>query len=371
VQYNFGDPTSDCYFAVESVDNPYRWRVSEARGVTPERLEEILKEALTHVAQGDFGDDVIYSTTLTTASGSLGPTFFVHFARLLGDQRRIAGQRRLSDRVLLEFVERENDPPTQLFAPPTEIALTIFVPGPAAGPLANRTASGMAEVVAAVCALALGRAVDVPMGIFPAPEETLDQAKAARTDASILGLARDFVSLDIFGDLAARGGGDAMIRARGALLAYHAALTQANADVATMLLVTAVEALIAPRQEWGKDQVTKRFIESLLILCPDTVDEILAHPNAEAALSYRRRGGIKRQRREVLSGIYELRSRPTHTGLGLSYGGALAAIASNESMRVALLADLARAAILAFFQAPQSFVTGHPGLRDDTSSPST
>jgi hypothetical protein len=156
-----------------------------------------------------------------------------------------------------------------------------------------------------------------------------------------------------------------MIRVRGALLAYQAAIAQSNADVATMLLVTAVEALIAPRQPWGKDQVTKRFIDALLILCPDAVDEILAHPNVEVGLSYRRRGGTRRQQRDLLSGIYDLRSRPTHTGLGLSYGGALAALGSSESIRVALLSDLARAAVLAFLQAPQSFLTGHPALQKD------
>jgi hypothetical protein len=271
----------------------------------------------------------------------------------------------LSDRVLLDFVERENDPPQQLLAPPTDIELTLFVPGPIAGPLANKIAAGMGEVVAAICAFALGRLVDPPLMIFPAPEDAIDEARAARSDATILGLARDSVSLDVFGDLAARGGPDALIRVRGALLAYHSAIAQTSPDVSTMLLVTAIEALIAPRQPWSKEQVTKRFIDALLILCPEAVDALLAHPNAEMALLYKRRGGTRRQRRDVLSRIYDLRSRPTHTGLGLSFGGALAALSSSESMRVALLSDLARAAILAFLQAPQSFLTGHPALRTE------
>jgi hypothetical protein len=361
-QYNFGSPTSD-YFTIESVGSPARWKVVNTHGVKLEDVEAAVEVALGHVAQGDFGDDVVYSTTLTSANAPLDATFFAHFARLLGDQRRISGHRRLGDQVLLDFAERAADPPQELLAPATDIELTLFVPGPTAGPLANTTASGMAEVVAAVCALALGRPVDLPLAIFPALEDRLERAAAERTDPSILGLARDSVSLDIFSDLPSRGGGDALMKARGAFLAYHAAMEQANADVATMLLVTSIEALITPRQEWRKEQVTKRFIDALLILCPETVDAILTHPNAETALSYRRRGGVKRQRRDVLSGIYDLRSRPTHAGPGLSYSGALATLASPSSMRVALLSDLARAAILTYLQAPQSFLTGHPGLR--------
>lgn len=362
VQFNFGDPTSEPYFSVETAGSPYRWRITEARGIDRKQIEQMLRDAGERALSNDFGEDVLYRATLTTGATSLGHVFFTHFARLLGDQRPIDGQRRLSDRVLLTFVERDADQPQQLLAPHTDIEVLLFVPGPAPGPLAGKIAARLIEVIAAICGFALGRVVEPPLTIFPAQQDAIDPANAMRTDPSILGLARNSISLDIFGDLVARGGADAMIRVRGAVLAYHAAMAQANPDVATMLLVTAIEALIAPRREWGKNQVTKRFIDALLILCPDAVDEILAHPNVEMALAYRRRGGTRRQRRELLSQIYDLRSRPTHTGLGLSSGGALAALASSESMRVALLSDLAQAAILAFVTSPQSFITGHPGL---------
>ena len=130
-----------------------------------------------------------------------------------------------------------------------------------------------------------------------------------------------------------------------------------------MLFVTSIEALITSRTEWRKDRVTKRFIDAILILCPQAVDAILEHPNAEAALSYQKLGSSSRQRKELLSQIYDLRSVPTHAGLGISYGGALAALASPTSMRVALLSDLAAEAILAFLQAPQSFLAGHPAIQ--------
>ncbi len=213
--------------------------------------------------------------------------------------------------------------------------------------------------MAAICAFAAGRPVDHYPPMFPADDAEAADALSRRHDFSILGLARDSMSLDIFGDLQRLGGVDALLRARGALLAYHAALKQMVPDVAVMLFVTSMEALISPRHEWGKQKVTQRFVKSLIELCPDAVDSVAEHRNVEEAFGYRRRGGIARRRKELLDAIYQARSLPTHSGIGLSPTG-LIVLASSESMRVALLSDLTRAALLAFLQAPRSSLVGHP-----------
>jgi hypothetical protein len=206
-------------------------------------------------------------------------------------------------------------------------------------------------MVAAICAFAAGRAVDYYVPQFPAPAADAATATGRRHDPAIPGLARDFVSLDVFADLPALGDLDAVLRVRGALLAYHAALKQTSPDVAVMLLVTAIEALISPRHEWGKLKVTRRFQKSLLELCPQAVDALLAHDNVEQAFDYKKRGGVNWQQRDLLDRIYETRSTPTHTGLGLSATG-MAILATPDSMRVALLSNLARAAILGYIQDP-------------------
>lgn len=107
----------------------------------------------------------------------------------------------------------------------------------------------MLEVVAAICALALGRVVDAPLVLFPLAGDAVSTAQSRRRDLSIPGLARDGVSLDIFGELVALADFDGLLRARGALLSYHAALQQSSSDVALMLFVTSLEALITPRPE--------------------------------------------------------------------------------------------------------------------------
>jgi hypothetical protein len=80
----------------------------------------------------------------------------------------------------------------------------------------------------------------------------------------------------------------------------------------------------------------------------------------EQAFDYKRRGGIEARRRQLLDRVYELRSNPTHSGIGLSGVGMMSMLAEPGRLRVALLSDLARGALLSFLQAPRSSLIGHP-----------
>ena len=167
-----------------------------------------------------------------------------------------------------------------------------------------------------------------------AREEDIEVARRRRLDPSILTLDRDGISLDIFDDFFARADLDGFTRVRGALLSYHAALQQTNPDVALMLMVSAMEALIVPHPEWRKNKVTKRFIGAIVDLCPEAVDRLVNHANVEQAFSYKRKGGPGPRRGQLLNTIYELRSAPTHSGVGLS-GARLMAPVSSGTLNVA------------------------------------
>jgi hypothetical protein len=368
---SFGDPTNN-HFGL-------RWsgldvEVTEAVGVDQDVVQTILEDASARVAAADFGDTVVYRvemklSRLDPISGAL------HFARILGDQVHIEGSRRLANVVLLDFEEGllANTPePPQPFAPPSQIQVAIFAPGPGPSDWSRKLAEEITELVAAICALATGRPVEyaVPL-LFPAENADAEQALGRRYDPAILGLARDSISLDPFGDLQALGGPDAALRVRGALLAYHSALKQTSPDVAVMLFVTSIEALISPRHEWGKQKVTQRFVKTMVELCPEAVDELLAHANVEEAFAYRKKGGVNRQRRELLERIYETRSTPTHTGLGSSPMTMALMSGGAETMRVALLSDLTRSAILNFLTAPRSSLIGHPTVDPPNECPET
>lgn len=360
--FNFGDPSSSS-FALERSNNG-NWTLKSVQNIDVSAISSIVSDAIERFSAGDVGGDVVYLATMTSRAFAMGPLDMSNFMRRLGDQKWIAGRRRLGDSVLLEFTPEaaadSNQP--QLFVPETAITVTMFVGGPIAGGLTNRVASVMIEIVGAICAFALGNCVDIPLVIRPASAEDAAAIQELRRDPSIPGLARDGVSLDIFGELAAIGGLVAFGRARGAFLSFHAALEQHSPDVATMLFVSSMEALITPFQSWKKEKATKRFIEAINELCPDAIDAVVNHDNVEQAFSFRRSGSAQQSRRRLLDSIYDTRSVPTHSGIGLKGSSGMAMFADSGSIRIALLSDLARGAILNFLQAPRSSLIGCPSF---------
>jgi len=367
--YSYGRPTEK-NFIFERSENQ-EWSLLSSKGIAEKDIEEIVNDAMGRFSAGDFGGDVVYQTELEVKGFTIDSVSNINFMRLLGDQVHIDGSRRLGSRVLLDFVPDPPEDPSvpQLFAPRTSVKVTLFVPGPIASGLTNTIANGMVEVVAAICALALGRVATLPLAIFPASPEDAEKAQRRRFDQAILGLARDGISLDVFDEFSTLGGGDGVMRIRGALLSYHLALQQPNPDVAMMLFVSAIEALIIPHAEWRKEKATKRFIVEVDRLCEHVVENLVNHANVEQAFAYKKKGGPKARHRQLLDRIYELRSVPTHSGIGLSGVGMISIFASQGNMRVALLSDLVRGALLSFLQAPRSSLIGHPMFEQTPTNP--
>ena len=372
--HNFGDPTSSSFVIERSVTG--EWSLNSSEGIEESEIVSIVNDARDHYADGDLGGDVAYKATMTSRAFAMVPLDMSNFMRRLGDQTLITGPRRIGDSVLLNFAPKPPDDSSQpqLFVPETVIEVTIFVGGPVVGGLTNRTASIMIEIVGAICAFALGNPVEIPLVIFPASEPDTSAARAIRFDPSIPGLARDGVSLDILGQLPAIGGIESFFRARGALLSFHAALEQHSPDVETMLFVSSIEALITPFQEWKKERATKRFIDAINELCPEVVDTLVNHDNVEKAFGFQRATNPNSSRKRLLDKIYDIRSLPTHSGIGLKGSSGMAMFSDPGSIRVALLSDLARGAILNFLQSPRSSLIGCPSfapsrLDDDTFTP--
>lgn len=159
------------------------------------------------------------------------------------------------------------------------------------------------------------------------------------------------------------GGPESVLKARNALLTYDAALRQGNHDVATILFVTAIEALTPPPLDWRKERVTTRFVVAVQELCPQALEEILAHANSELAFGpIKQRQNRRKVYESLLGRIYDMRSSPVHAGLSITPRLFAHGFGADATMRIALLSDLARAAILAFIQAPRNFLVGHPVL---------
>ncbi|MGC5224496.1 hypothetical protein ACPW96_18175 [Micromonospora sp. DT81.3] len=358
-RYTYGDAGGAHFVVVRSGISVELESTSQVAGDIAER---IILDAIAKVAARDLGSTVVYVTELTVRALDLAdpPQFLRFFER----QIHIEGARRLGRGVLLDFPKgllRGALPGGFQPAPVSVVTMTIFADGPIESDFTARFAAAVTETAAAVCAVATGRAVEFHAPLFGEDEDEARTALRRRDDVSILNLARNGLTLDIFGYLLSVGGADALLRARGSVLAYHAALSQRTPDVAVMLLVSSIEALIAPRPPWGRDKVTKRFTSSLAELCPDAVDAVLVHEYTPGAFDFVPKGGVPRQRRELLEAVYDARSHPTHNGPGLS-PLAMADWASAPTMRVVLLSNLARAALLAFIQAPRCSLIGHPEI---------
>jgi len=359
--HRFGDPAGS-HFAIEPLDH-LTWKVAEVAGFERDQIRALTAEAKRRTRNKDTGDDVAYQAELISPHPPLDASLGLNIDRILSEHLRFSGLQRLSHSALLDFTEDDPPTPDPLFSPDIRIKATIFVPGPAPGDLANSAASSMVEIVAAICAFALGRPVNCPPIVFPMYAEESRSAFVQREDETIPGLARNDVSLDIFGELSTLGDLEATTRAGNAFVTLHHAQRQSSADIATMLYICAIEALIVPQPErsWAKSRVVARFRDGLLALCASKVEELLANPNLEVAFAYKKRGQIARQLRDLTERVYELRSLPTHMGIG-PMGTYMGFAHSDLSIRAALLSDLARAALLSYIQAPRSFLTGMPGI---------
>lgn len=332
-------------------------------------IEELVALAAERVASQDFGSHVWYSTELRTeAVEVLSPFGINQLLQVLSDQTRIEGWRRLGRPILLDFREelQQEEREAKLFAPGAVVGTHIAVPGPCPGPFTNGLAHNLLEIVGAICTFALGRPVVLPMTVFPADEDEVEDLDSRRTDREIRTLARKGTSLDIFGELVTLGGPDSHQRARAALLTFDAAMRQSHPQVASLLFLVAVESLTNPLTSWKRERLTKRFVVFFDELMPDDIDSIIGHANFEEAFDIRRGERTARAlRRDFLSRLYGLRSWPLHEGLDVSYHGMSAGPDVLAGSRRALLSEFAQLAIIRFLEAPRVSLVGHPSFEPD------
>ena len=332
-------------------------------------LDTFVQEAVARSDRQDFGGTVWYSTELREEEFSLSARSMIGgLLQRLGGQTRIRGWRRLGRDILLEFSELEDedggDPKKgQLLAPRAAVQVHVAAPGPIDGRLSSHIAHGVIEVIAAICAFALGRSVSLPHAIFPTPQEDTETLAERRLDNAILTLARRGVSLDLFTPGWVEQGRDFFPRARSALLTHEAALSQDHSEVAGLLYVVSMECLAVPNAPWRKDRVIKRFCDFLEPLIESELDETVAGENFESVFRIRR--GNRQPgtlRRELLQKVYTYRSNWVHEGLDPTYAPMGVAEDVDAENRRSTLRHLSERAIVAFLASPRSSLIGHPQL---------
>jgi hypothetical protein len=360
--FSFGNPSSDHF--VLRLTRPGKWTLASASGLSKAKVKEMVDIARAHTIAGECGEDLVYQTEMKVEPFGADP---LNLLRDIGNHVPIQGRRRLGSWAVLDFISdpkhSKSEPLASLLPPKIAILVTLFVPGPIDAELSRFIAAENADVVASIIAFALDRPVQLATAVFAVPKDSGDKAGKLRHDSSILGFGLNGVSLDYFGVGPYKIGTVGMFRFSRALLSYHSALRQFNADVSTMLMVIAMEAFIAPTdKEWGAKSVAKRFRRAVIEVCPEAIDEALNHPNVEEAFGYSKRGSINQQRVDLLHRVYELRSMSSHFGISPSRATVYSALAHPDGLRMDITSNLSRAMLFNFMKAPRSFMLGHPSF---------
>jgi hypothetical protein len=358
--FTIGAPTGLHISATYTDEAPYLKFAASDSSIQDE-IDSFVKRAIERVERRDFGDIVWYSSQFHEVQQNLGSSFMAGFLERLGSQARVLGWRRLGRDVLLEF--QESSPPQEpaLFAPPAVINIHMAIPGPHAGLFSSFIAHGTLEVVASICAFALGRSVTLPPTVFPSDTAAFQNLSQRRTDNNLLTLARKGVSLDIFSQLHSDGGREIFQRERAAFMTFDAAKAQERDLVACILYVVAAECLTTPNAQWRDTKLTKRFIHFFDNLIPGDLDGIVRHSNFENVFGLRRGSRSERSlRRDLLDEIYSYRSGLVHEGLVPNYAGFGIPFDSGAILRRAMFAEFAEAAMLGYLRSPRSSLVGHP-----------
>lgn len=279
----------------------------------------------------------------------------LHMFRTMGQYKRYDGNWKLGSDAVLKF-KQLGESGLQMF-PNQTVVLVFQSPGPGHGPFGANVARTWATFMRALVALASAAPVSGLNLLSPARDAFLAEALLLRTDNTTPELQIDGKRVwERVARLYHCGAREAFDRFFGALQAYEQALSQRNAGASIVFFVTAIEALTVPNAPWKQDRVTKRFVEFLLEACPEAIDEVLKHTNFGQAF------GRPMNRKQFADHLYKLRSSPVHTGRLGQITSATFLDDDGASMRVALVSDVARAAIMRFLDVPFSVLTGHPAF---------
>jgi hypothetical protein len=335
-------------------------------------VEAIIREAWQRTQAGDLGTGTWFRTRFISKVDWMSDVYHLHVTRFVMEHRirRASGAFRFTDDALLEFTQNESDP-GPINPPNFTVDVTFRVPGPGPGPFTSRAVSDIATQIRGTTAYWTAAFLRHEAGTslaFPTEQRHVTAAQAHLADPAVQYIAAEGVALGPRIYEFAQLGGDVELfqRIMGGLYAYEQSLSQASEYVATVMLVSAIEALSIPNTRWQGKRKVARFINFVQLVAPETLDQVIAHRNFPDAF------GSRRSQTKFLNEIYDRRSRPLHTGFLQHNVQGFFDDMTKAPMRVALLSGLVRDCISNFLAAPISLLMGHPlvDLRAKTSADS-
>lgn len=324
-------------------------------------IKEIEREAYRRTIANDYGEGSWWSLTFSTDL-AMEMLTGIHFMRILSEHKRYQGYWKVGSDALLEF-SHENVATAPLVVPKFTVTVTYRVPSPGHGPFGEFLAERMGMFLRALAAFVTAAPLQEGGLLFPASDDVSAMALQRITDeASDLFLEDVVLWPQLISLVNAPEDAEALRRVQGAIYSYEQAIEQKSEFVAIVLLVTAIEALTVPNAPWRKGRLTKRFVEFLMTACPDAVNGVMQHSN------FRQAFGKTSSPTRFLENLYALRSNPLHTGMTPHSVTRIPGLGGESSIRIALISQLARSAILSFLRAPFSSLVGHPDIESQMNS---
>lgn len=316
---------------------------------------EICREAREMALHGNLGNPSWWRIRFASRS-ELSDVSILHMIRTIGQHKKYQGNFRLGSDGYVIF--NQDTKPGELTPFPNQSIEARFRSiGPDHGPFARKVANKWAALIRGLLTLCTASNLEWSSAIFPIQNDALHETL-------------HFMETEHMGDLHINGQSlwqavatmhtpktmEAFDRLLGALQAFEQALCQRNDGASIVFFVTAIEALATPNAKWRHERLTKRFTDFLLEVCPDVLTSIRNHANIEMAF------GKVKSIKHLAELIYKLRSARVHTG---NFGYTTSMMFGENipsSIRVALVSDIAHAAIVRFLFNPIPILTGHPNF---------
>jgi hypothetical protein len=320
----------------------------------------VVKESLARAKRGDQGLTQWWEFSFESQI-RLDAAYGINLLRALGQRRAYRGQFRLGQDVLVDF-STADDKQIAAFAKQA-IKIRFRSVGPGRGPGATKIAKKLSDVVRVVLSFATASALENGLFVKPLNDETFLPGRAVSSDVPEL-LTNGVAIWRLLDELFASGASELANRILNSLTAFEHAMAQPTAGAATIFYVTAIEALTVPNSNYAARRVTARFKNSLSLLAEAKLEAALKHVNAREAFFEDDQKASNASR--LAERIYHLRSSSVHSGqVGSSRTIAGFDSSVGDSARIALLAEIAEAAIINFIVSPVSSLIGHPRVDPD------
>lgn len=288
----------------------------------------------------------------TSDSQSINQHSSLHMLRNLGTYKRGPNKLRMANSILLEI----NDE-TPAFSGYPKLNIDVFVncPGACHGPYSNHNMKMATPIIGAILSSCFGTPLTPTTSFFSVEEEKANLVIAAIEDNETMELCfHDLPIMTLLENLQKSGAEELATRLIRSMMAYESGMLQRTDHATILFFISAIEALTVPNLESAqKQRVSKRFSYFLEEFCTDDIKNVMDHKNFIQAF-----GNIKSIKKFV-NELYDLRSKPAHTGHFGNYSGPLGV---NESLKVALINDIVESAIKTQLRQPVTLLWGHPEL---------